>query len=305
MRRDLQQGIAHCTAADLTVHAFPECAVYAREVARALGCGAAAVKTHRFPDGEALVRVSAPAPPRAILVRPLNDPDGKIFEVLLAADALRRAGAERVILAAPYLPYMRQDTVFHDGEPVSQRVLGTMLGRAFDGVVTLAPHLHRVRSLADVIPCDARALSPAPALARWVSAMGKDWLVVGPDEESSELARTVAEQAGLSWIAGEKTRLGDRKVRVRFGKLPDAARALVIDDIASSGVTLAAAIKALKRAGAKAVDAAVVHAIFADGAISAIRSAGARQIVSCDTIAHRSNAIPTAPLIAKAVEEML
>ncbi len=305
MRRDHEQRIVASAPPGLGVLAFPECAVYAREIARSLGCAASVLKTHRFPDGEALVRVPAAVGRRAILVRTLNHPDGKIFEVLLAADALRRAGAERVILAAPYLPYMRQDTVFREGEPISQRVFGTMLGRAFDAVATVAPHLHRVRSLDEVIPCDARAVSPAPALARWASEMGKGSLVVGPDEESSDLVRAVAELAGLPWIAGEKVRLGDRSVRVRLARKPEAARALVIDDIASSGVTLAATIRALKRAGVKTVNVAVVHAIFADGAVSAIRAAGARLLVSCDTVAHRSNAIPTAPLVAAALREML
>lgn len=263
----------------------------------------APVKTHRFPDGESLVRIAAPAGRRAILMRSLNEPDGKIFETLLAADALRRAGAQRVTLAAPYLPYMRQDTVFREGEPVSQRVLGAMLGRAFDSVVTIDPHLHRVRSLAEVIPCDARAISAAPAIARWAAGLGKDCLVAGPDQESGELVRSIAEQAGLRWVAGEKTRFGDRKVRVRFAKLPATARAALIDDIASSGVTLAAAVKELKRAGVKTVDIAVVHAIFAPGAIAAVREAGARRIVSCDTIAHRTNTIGTASLLAAALSE--
>lgn len=305
MRRVENQRVATPARPRLSVVAFPECAAYARELAHALGCGAAVVKTHRFPDGESIVRVPVPVAPLAVLVRSLNDPNGKIIEVLLAADALRRAGAGRVILAAPYLPYMRQDKVFRDGEPVSQRVFGAILGRAFDSVLTIAPHLHRVSTLAEVVPCDARAISPARAIARWICEAGKELLVVGPDEESSDLVRAAAERAGLPWIAGEKVRLGDRKVRVRFPRKPDAARAIVIDDIASSGVTIAATISALKRLGAKTVDVAVVHAIFAGGALSAIRGAGARMVVSCDTIAHRSNAISTAPLVAEAVAEAL
>jgi hypothetical protein len=68
----------------------------------------------------------------AILVRSLHDPNRKLIEVLLAGDAIRRAGARWVTLVAPYLPYMRQDRVFTAGEPISQRVVGTLLGHAFD-----------------------------------------------------------------------------------------------------------------------------------------------------------------------------
>lgn len=288
----------------LRVQAFTDSIAYARQVARAMDTKVAAVKTHRFPDGETLVRVAAPAARHAVLVRSLNDPNEKLVETMLAADALRHAGAERVMLAAPYLPYMRQDAVFHPGEPVSQRVLGAMLGRAFDMVVTINPHLHRVKSLAEVIPCIARSLSAAPAVARWVSGLGGDSIVVGPDEESREFAQPVAEMAGRQWIVGEKTRLGDRRVKVKFAKAIASAHAVMVDDIASSGVTLAAAASALKRAGVRTIDAVVVHAMFAPGAMQMIRRAGARRIVSCDTIAHPSNAIATAPLMAAALAEI-
>ncbi len=264
----------------------------------------AAIKTHRFPDGETLVRVATPAAPHAVLIRSLNDPNDKLVETMLAADALRRAGAARVTLVAPYLPYMRQDAVFHPGEPVSQLVLGAMLGRAFDAVLTIDPHLHRVKSLAEVIPCVARSISAAPAVARWIRNLGADCIVVGPDEESREFARPTAEMAGRRWVVGEKTRLGDRKVKVKFGSEVAAAHAVLVDDIASSGVTLAAAASALKRAGVRTIDTVVVHAIFAPGAIWLIHHAGVRRIVSCDTIAHPSNAIATAPLIAAALAEI-
>ena len=292
------------TAENFRVHAFADSLAYARQVARAMHAKVAAIKTHRFPDGETLVRVATPSAPHAVLIRSLDDPNDKLVETTLAADALRRAGAGHLTLVAPYLPYMRQDAVFHPGEPVSQVVLGAMLGRAFDAVVTINPHLHRVKSLAEVIPGVARSISAAPAVARWVGKLGTDCIVAGPDDESREFAQPVAEIAGRRWIVGEKTRLGDRKVRVNFGEKIAAARAVIVDDIASSGVTLAAAATALKRAGVRTIDAVVVHAIFAPGAIKTIRRAGVRRIVSCDTIAHPSNAIATARLIAAALAEV-
>lgn len=274
---------------------------YARQVARAMRATATAITTHQFPDGEGIVRVAAPSGRHAVLIRSLNDPDGKIFQTILAADALRRAGAERVTLAAPYLPYMRQDTVFHPGEPISQRVLGEMLGRAFDAVVTINPHLHRVKNLAEVIPCGARSISAAPAISQWIGSAGGECVVVGPDEESRDFAQAVAEMAGHRWLVGNKRRLGDRRVKVEFAERVDAKRAVIVDDIASSGVTLAAVAAALKRAGVRTIDAVVVHAIFAPGAIGAIRRAGVRRVVSCDTIVHPSNAIGTATLLADAL----
>jgi ribose-phosphate pyrophosphokinase len=107
---------------------------------------------HRFPDRESLVRVWGQAGAPAIVMRSLDDPNAKLVEVLLAADALRRAGASRVTLVAPYLAYKRQDRVFQAGEPISQRVVGELLARAFVRGVTVEAHLHRVASLAEVVP---------------------------------------------------------------------------------------------------------------------------------------------------------
>ena len=257
-----------------------------------------------FPDGESLVRARAAGAREAIVVRSLDDPDAKLVQVLLAADALRRSGARRVILVAPYLPYMRQDRTFRSGEPVSQRVVARLLGGAFDRVLTVEAHLHRTKRLADVFPCPARSLSAAPLLARWCLAHPEVRLVVGPDEESARWVRGVARDAGLAWAVCRKERLGDHRVRVEVPELPDlprSARALLVDDIVSSGGTLAAAARALRRRGVRHVDALVVHALFARGALRRIRGAGIERLVSCDTVRHATNRIGVAELLAGAL----
>ena len=288
-------------ARDTIVHAIADSARFARRLARSLGAPLARVKTHPFPDGETLVEVTHRAGAEAIVVQSFNDPDRKLMPALLTADALRRAGARRVTLVAPYLAYMRQDRIFRPGEPISQRVFGQCLGRAFDRVLTVQAHLHRIRRLGDVMAGRGRSLSAAPAIAQWLERRGGGAIAVGPDEESEPWIRAVARAAGLRWVVGTKQRLGDRRVRVRFGELPRGARAVVIDDIASSGATIAAAVRALRERGVRTVDAAVVHAIFAPGAIDLIRRAGARTVVSCDTVEHPSNRIECAPLVGTAL----
>ncbi len=285
------------------VHYFPDARSFALGLARAAGLASAPVRVHIFPDGESLLHVRAPAPPRAVLVRSLHDPNARIVETLLAADALRRAGARRVTLVAPYLPYMRQDDVFAAGEPVSQRVIGSLLGERFDRVITIEPHLHRARRLGDVVPGRARAISAAPAVAAHLED-ARGCLLAGPDEESARWTRAIARAAGLPWVVGRKTRTSDHSVRIDFPDLPGAARrawrrAVIVDDIASSGATLAAAARALRKAGAATVDAIVVHAIFAPGALGRCRAAGIRRVLSTDTIPHATNAIPVAPLVAR------
>lgn len=250
------------------------------------------------------MRVSPPVGDTAVVVRSLHDPNAKLIEILLAADALRRAGARRVLLIAPYLPYMRQDTVFHPGEPISQQVIGASLGQAFDGVLTLEAHLHRIRRLDEVIPCQARSLSAAPLLAEWVKRGRTRSVIVGPDEESESWVRGIAQAADTPWIVGRKERHNDHRVRIVFPQPPLCKRAVIVDDIASSGGTLAVAAKTLRQQDVSVIDAVVVHAIFAPGALERIRAAGVRRLLSCDTIAHPTNALRTAPLLAAALREM-
>ncbi len=290
----------------VTVHVFPDSRRFGLQLARALERTWAPVAVHRFPDAETLVSVAVPVSRHVVLVRSLHDPNAKLVETALAADALRRAGARRVTLVAPYLPYMRQDTVFRPGEPLSQRAIGHWLGSTYDTVLTIEAHLHRVGRLDQVIPCAARSLPAAPAITQWVRRLRSPPLLVGPDDESAPWVRAIAAATGSPCLVGHKRRLRDRLVRVDIPAVPPACRrAIVIDDIASSGATLAATARALRRAGVCHVDAIVVHAIFGRGALERIRRGGVRRLVSCDTVPHPTNAIACAGLVAAVLRPVL
>src|SRR5206468_12125091 len=129
--------------------------------------------------------------------------------------------------------------------------------------------------------------------------------LVGPDEESESWVHAIAQAAQAPWIVGRKERLNDHTVRIRFPAVPPCARAVIVDDIASSGGTLAVAARTLCRQGVATIDALVVHAIFTPGALARIRAAGVRTLASCDTVPHPTNAIRSAPLVATALKEIL
>ena len=297
MQPDLSAGCLLCFDDEQTI---------AQAVAAAAGLTLAVIQRHRFPDGELRLRLPESLPPRVVFWRGLHQPNEKLVEILLVARTAHQLGAVHLTLVAPYLAYMRQDIAFNPGEAVSQRVIGRFLAGLFDAVITVDPHLHRVATLEEAIPVkDAIVLSGAPLLADHIATQRPDVLLIGPDEESLQWVAQAAARHGWAHGVCRKLRHGDRQVDIELPDLPFAGRAVVLmDDVASSGHTLAQAARLLKAAGAASVDVAVTHALFADGAVRLIREAGAGQIWSTDSIPHASNAVSIVPAVAEALQHL-
>ena len=278
----------------------------ATQIATAAGMAMACVSRHRFPDGELKLRLPDSLPPRITVLRSLHQPNEKLLELLLVARTARTLGAEHLTLVAPYLAYMRQDIAFQPGEAISQRIVGGFLADLFDAVITVDPHLHRVATLQDAVPVrQAIVLSGAPLLADWIAAHRKQPLLVGPDEESAQWIAQAAQRHGFDFAVCQKFRHGDRSVVVTLPEIDVASRAVVVlDDIASSGHSLASVTRQLIAAGAATVDVAVTHALFADGAVNLITEAGVSSIWSTDCIPHPSNVVTMAPLIAATLSNL-
>jgi ribose-phosphate pyrophosphokinase len=279
---------------------FDDERAFARRVAAAARVDASPIRRHRFPDEELKLTLPRRLPRAVAILRSLQEPNEKLIELWLAARAARTLGAVTVTLVAPYLAYMRQDAAFAPGEAISQRHIGALLAAAFDRVITVDPHLHRVSSLAEVLPGSAAVtLSAAAAIGHFLRRRAAGALLLGPDEESRPWVRSAAEAAGLEWAVARKARRGDRRVAV---VVPDVRvrhrRVVLVDDMISTGRTLAAAARTLMRAGAARVDVAATHALFSDDAGRALRAAGVRRIWTTDSVRHSTNAIRLAGLIA-------
>lgn len=288
--------------------AFPADAPVGDSLAQALGAERGALDLHTFPDGETRVRLQGECARRdVILICGGRNANAQAMPLHFAAEAARTLGAQRVGLVCPYLAYMRQDTQFRAGEAVSALAYGSFLSSAFDWLVTVDPHLHRLKSLDAAFSIPSRCVSAMPAVADWIAANVSAPVLVGPDRESTQWAQSVATRLGVPWTVLEKTRTGDRQVSVT---LPDPAllrgRApVIIDDIASSGRTLVATLNALHGTGSAAATCVVVHALFAPDAEAAIRTAGVAHLVSTNTVSHPTNAIDVVPLMAEAIRSLL
>ena len=286
---------------------FPDEGAPAQRLAAALQLDYAAIEVHRFPAGENRLTRPPALPPTVVLYRSLDHPDAKLVELLLATRTARELGAERIILVSPYLCYMRQDMAFHPGEAVSQRVIGRFLAELADAVITVDAHLHRITELNQAIPLPrARNLSAAPLLGQFLLKQTRDALLLGPDEESRQWVEQVAKEGEFDFGVADKVRHGDREVKIRLPDLDYRKRRVVlVDDMISSGHTLAETAIHLHAIGARQVDALCTHALYDDDAAKLLKEAEIETIWSCDSVQHPSNAVQLAPLLARSLTEIL
>ena len=285
---------------------FPEYREPAQRLARAAGLDFAEVEVHHFPDGESRIRLPEQLPEQVFICRSLNQPNEKLVELILAASTARKLGATRIALVAPYLGYMRQDKAFRPGEAVSQQIIGELLATLFDALITVDPHLHRVHRLEDAVPVPiALALSATNAMSDYLGDKLENPLLVGPDEESEQWVSAIAQQNQLEFHVASKVRLGDRDVRV---SLPDAdyrgRHIVLVDDVISTGRTIESAIIELKPYQPGSITVMATHALFAGDAMARLKSAGADNIWSSDSISHPTNQIGLAAVLAPAVTDL-
>jgi ribose-phosphate pyrophosphokinase len=286
------------------IHSLPSSARDAARLAGQLNVMMYEIDVHRFPDGEVRVTVG-PAATTIIVYASLDRPNDKLVALLFAAEALRRGGAQRLVLMAPYLCYMRQDTAFQRGEAISQKVVGRLLAGAFDRVVTVDAHLHRTKDIREVFPGIAADNLPAMSAVADALRAGLDprTVIIGPDAESRPWVSDLAGRLGLHYVLAQKTRRGDRSVEIKF-EFPHVLSgrpALVVDDIVSSGGTVEACATALVRAGAYPIDVVVTHALFPMELSDQLLASGIRSIRSTSSVPHPTNAIVLDSLLAEAL----
>ncbi|MET4222088.1 ribose-phosphate pyrophosphokinase [Bradyrhizobium sp. LB14.3] len=285
------------------IQSLPSSSRDATRLAARLGIPYHEIAVHEFPDGE--VKVTAtPAAPVFIIYASLDRPNRKLIALIFDAETLRRGGAKRLVLLAPYLCYMRQDAAFHQGE----RIIGELIAGCVDRVVTVDAHLHRTPDIATVFPGIASDnLSAMPAISDALRKAGLDpaTFLVGPDSESEPWVSDLAGRLGLSYCIAQKIRRGDRSVEIRF---PEPARmsgrpALIVDDIVSSGGTMVACARALTLAGTTTIDAVVTHALFSEEIYRDMIQSGVRSIRSTHSVPHSTNAIELDNLFVDALQD--
>jgi ribose-phosphate pyrophosphokinase len=258
------------------------------KVASTLNYPIAKVLWKEFPDGEQYVRIENPdllSSRTAVVVNTMYPgQDKSVMETLMLVDACLRAGAVDVKLVIPYLAYSRQDKLFLAGEPVSfSIVLKTLRHLGATGLVTVDSHnpdkltefQGRVVNLlvSDLLVQEALKYSSNP-------------IVISPDKGALKRAEHAAVKLGLRFDYLVKTRdritgqvsYQPREIRIRGEDI------IIVDDIISTGGTIAESSKLLLEAGASSVIVAATHGLLIGNALEKIRAAGVRKVILAKTL---------------------
>jgi len=268
-------------------------------IAEHLGAGVVETNLSRFPDGEIYLRTGS-LDETTVVVGSLLSGDS-LVELLLLIDACHRS---EVLLVIPYLGYARQDREFKPGEPVSARAMAKALSHGVSRVVTVNVHKESVLSHFTV---PASQVNLAPEVGDFIRGLTlENPLILAPDSGAAPFAAVVASQGGWEYDHLEKTRLSGEEVRVEPRKGGQwTGDVVLVDDIISTGVTLATAARMLHAQGAKGVHAVCVHGLFAGNALPLLRSAGIGQPAASDTIEGPNSLYSAAGPIAKRIKEYL
>jgi len=268
----------------------------------------------RFPDGELHVEIQQTVRGQDVyLIQPTGPPvDEHLFELLLLADACRRAGAGRLTAVIPYFGYARQDRRAHGREPVSARLVADLIrSSTIERVVAVDLHSRAVES-AFALPLEH--LSAVDMLARAVGpSLNPNSVVVSPDLGAAKMAERYANLLDLPVAIIHKTRISGEQVKVQriIGDVREK-EALLVDDMISTGGTIAEALNALLEAGcaSSGIKIASTHGLLVGAAADRLRQFPVQQLFLTDSLAApKQFALPIktvslAPLLADAIHSL-
>ncbi|MFZ1417129.1 MAG: ribose-phosphate pyrophosphokinase [Burkholderiaceae bacterium] len=259
----------------------------AQDVADYLRVPLGNAKVGRFSDGEVTVEINENVRGREVFIlqstcAPTNE---SLMEVLIMADALRRASAGRITAAMPYFGYARQDRRPRSARvAITAKLVANMLGAAgVDRVMTMDLHADQIQGFFDV-PVDNIYASPI-LLSDVTAKQFENLLVVSPDIGGVARARAFAKQleCDLAIIDKRRPKANVSEVMNIIGEV-EGRSCLLIDDMVDTAGTMCKAAEVLKSRGAIHVSAYCTHPVLSGPAIERVNASVLDELVVTDTI---------------------
>ena len=257
----------------------------AEEMAQHLGQPLCAVTIRRFADGEIFVKIDENVRGRDVfIIQPTNPPAENYVELLLLADAARRASAARITVVLPYFGYARQDRKDQPRVAISAKLMANLITHAgADRVLGMDFHSHQVQGFFD-IPVDHLYAAPV-FVAHFRQKDLHDPVVVAPDVGSAKMARGFAKRLNASLAIIDKRRPSANVAEVVnvVGEVADHD-CLIPDDMIDTAGTISEASRALKSLGARRIFAFATHALLSGPAVERLTAAPIDEVAVSNTI---------------------
>ncbi|MBO5606177.1 MAG: ribose-phosphate pyrophosphokinase, partial [Acidaminococcaceae bacterium] len=259
----------------------------AREIAAYLGTTLGDAVINRFNNGEVQAMINESVRGKDVfIVQPTCGPNvnDNVMELLIMADAFKRASANHIIAVIPFYGYARQDRKARGSEPITAKLMADILQCAgITRVLTIDLHAAQIQGFFN-IPLDH--MPAAPVLADYIKQKNlKDMIVVSPDLGGVSRARVFAERlnCGLAIIDKRRLEPGVAEVMNLIGSV-EGKTAIMVDDMVDTAGSLTEGAKALKKFGAREVYACCTHPILTDPALNRIASSEITELVVTNTI---------------------
>ena len=258
----------------------------AKEICDYLGLPLGEAFVGRFNNGEVQIMIDESVRGKDVfIIQPTSYPvNDNLMELMVMADALKRASARHITAVVPYYGYARQDRKTRGREPITAKLVANLMQTAgITRLVTIDLHAGQIQGFFDV-PVDH--LFGASILAKYINEKNmEDVIVVSPDLGGVTRARDLADRIGAPIAIIEKKRPepGVAKVMNLIGDVA-GKNCIIIDDIVDTAGSLVEGAKALEEFGAKSVTAAVTHAVLTDPASERIANSNIKELIVTNTI---------------------
>lgn len=278
----------------------------AEKIAKELKTSYSQLDVKKFPDGEINIKFNKKiSGSTVVLVQSFyGNISDCIIEVLFASDTAKELGAKKIILVAPYFPYLRQDKRFHSGECISLNVMTKLIGKYFNKILIVDPHLHRQKKLSDIFSINSNTITSNSYIADYIKKYIKNPLIVGPDYESYKWVKNIAKKINCEFVTLNKKRYSGREVKTTLNKKINInnKNIVFVDDIISTGNTILEAVKTLKKIGAKKFNCIAVHGIFVENALNKLKKANVK-VITTNSIPNKVDKIDISSSISEALKK--